>query len=101
LLRPALQLRQAGRLVFQAQAQFGRLQVRVTGTAKPDVGLGVVFFSNQLRQRLARTLHRDIDFGPGGLGVDRPDHVAPLGLHRTDDVDRLGVNSFFMIQISV
>ena len=61
--------------------------MRVARAAKPDVGLGVVLLGDQLGQRLARTFHADIDLGAGGARVHRAHHVAPLGLHRADDVD--------------
>jgi hypothetical protein len=64
--------------------------MRVAGAAEPDVGLGVVFFGDELGQRLARALERQVDPDAGGLCVDRGDHVAPIGLHRADHVDLLG-----------
>jgi hypothetical protein len=87
LLRPRMQLRQRGRLVFEREALLGRLQVRVAGAAEPDVGLGVVLLGDELGQRLARALERHVDLGARGARVHGGDHVAPLGLHRADDVD--------------
>jgi hypothetical protein len=87
LLRPGVQLRQAGLLYSSAQALLGGLQVRVAGAAEPDVGLGVGALGDELRQRLARALERHVDLDAGGLGEHRLDHVAPLGLHRADHVE--------------
>ena len=90
-LSPREQLRQRRRLVFDAQAHLGGLQVRVAGAAEPDIGLRVGLLGDQLRQRLARALQRHVDLDAGGLGEHRLDHVAPLGLHRADDVQLAGV----------
>jgi hypothetical protein len=80
-------MRQRGRLVFEREALLGGLQVRIAGAAEPDVGLGVLAFGDQLGQRLARSLQGHVDLGAGGARIDGGDHVAPLGLHRADDVD--------------
>jgi hypothetical protein len=74
-------------LVFQRQALLGRLQVRVAGAAKPDVGFGVGFFGVELRQRLTRALGRHVDLRPRGARIHGGHQVAPFGLHRADDVD--------------
>ncbi|MNS64766.1 hypothetical protein D3C72_979050 [compost metagenome] len=89
LLGPGMQLRERGRLVFEREPLLGRLQVRVARAAEPDVGLGVVLLGDELGQRLARALERHVDAHARGAGVDGGDHVAPLGLHRADDVDGL------------
>ena len=67
---------------------LGCLQVRVAGTAEPDVRLRVRPLRDDLRQRLARPLERHVDLDAGGLREHGLDHVAPLGLHRADDVHR-------------
>jgi hypothetical protein len=78
-------------LYSSAQALLGGLQVRVTGAAEPDVGLGVGALGDQLRQRLARALDRHVDLDARGAGEHRLDHVAPLGLHRADHVELAAV----------
>ena len=94
LLRPGVQLREQVRFVFERQALLGRLQVRVARAAKPDVGLGVGLLGVELGQRFARAFGGHVDLGARGLGIHGGHQVAPLGLHRADDVDlALGVSA--------
>ena len=65
--------------------------------AKPNVGLGVGFFSGQLGNRFARTFGRHIDLDALAFLKRHGDHAAPSRLRRTNDVDlfvlRLGAES--------
>ena len=90
LLRPVVQLRQRGRLVFQGQVLFGGLQVWVTGAAEPDVGFGVGALGQNLRQRFARALGGHVDLDALALLEGHRDHAAPSRLGRANHVD-LGV----------
>ncbi len=87
LLRPRVQLRQRGRLVFERQPLFSGLQMRIAGAAEPQVGTRVVAFGDQLRQRLARALEQHVDLHAGGAAVDGGNRAAPFGLHRADHID--------------
>ena len=87
LLRPRLQLREQRRLVFLEQALLGRLQVRVAGAAEPDVELRIGLLGGDLGERFARPLERHRDLDSGLLLERHGGGVAPLGLHRTDDVE--------------
>ena len=91
-----MQLCQRRGLVLDGQAHFGRLQVWVAGAAKPDIGLGVFLFRDDLRQGFARAFRADIDLGAGRACIDSADHVAPLGLYGADDIHlirRLGIET--------
>ncbi len=89
LLRPWLQLRKQRRLVFLRQALFRGLQVRVAGAAEPEVELRVGLFRGDLRERFAGALQRHPDLDAGFLSNSVATSVAPLRLHRTDDVQLL------------
>ena len=96
LLRPRMQLRQCRGFVLDGQTHLGRLQVRIAGAAKPDVGLGIFLFRDDLGQGFARAFRADIDLGAGRTRINGTNHVAPLGLHGADDIDlirRLGIET--------
>jgi hypothetical protein len=89
LTRPRLQLIEQRRLVRLGEVLLGGLQVRVAGTAEPDVELRVRLLGGELRDRLARALQREADLDPGLLLELGRDRVAPLGLHAADHVELL------------